>query len=149
MRIALASDHAGFALKEKIKVVLTELGHQFKDFGTDSEESCDYPDFAFPAAESVARGNCDAAILVCGSGIGMSMCANKVAGVRAALCCSTQAAELCRLHNNANALCIGARLTDTKTALNIVRTFLVTSFEGGRHLRRVNKISQYEKAHLE
>jgi len=144
MKVALASDHAGFALKEKIKRLLEELGHRYTDFGTHSQQSCDYPDYAFPASEAVAKGECDVGILVCGSGIGMSMCANKVRSIRAALCCSEEAARLSRLHNNANILCLGARLTPEKTALSIVKTWLDTPFEGGRHLRRINKIKQFE-----
>ena len=144
MKIALASDHAGFFLKEELKKLLSEMGHRYTDFGTDSQESCDYPDFAFPAAEAVASGECDAGILVCGSGIGMSMCANKVKGIRAALCYTPEAARLSRLHNNANVLCLAARLTQKETALEIVRVWLQTEFEGGRHLRRVNKIASYE-----
>lgn len=144
MRVALASDHAGFPLKEKLKELLSEMGHTYTDFGTDSEERCDYPDFAFPASEAVSSGECEVGILVCGSGVGMSICANKVRGIRAALCSNTDVARLSRLHNNANILCLGARLTPQDVAFEIVRTWLQTNFEGGRHQRRLNKITDYE-----
>ena len=143
MIVAVASDHAGYPLKERIKGLLTELGHAYVDYGTDSEESCDYPDFAFPAAEAVAEGRADRAILVCGSGIGMSMCANRVPGVRGALCYEVELARLSRLHNNANCLCLGARFIDYERAAQIIKVWLETEFEGGRHERRVNKINAY------
>ena len=146
MNIALASDHAGYALKERLKVLLDELGHVCVDFGTRSEESCDYPDFAFPASEALARGEVDRAVLVCGSGVGMSMCANRVAGVRAALCSSVEIARLSRRHNDANALCLAARFIDGKTAFEVVRVWLDEAFEGGRHARRVSKMAAYDRS---
>jgi RpiB/LacA/LacB family sugar-phosphate isomerase len=145
MRIAVASDHAGFELKEKLKEYLRELGHEYEDFGTNSSESVDYPDYALKVAECVAKKECERGILVCGSGIGMSMAANKVPGIRAALCYDTETARLSREHNDANVLTIGARLTDEKTAKEIVRVWLTTEFAGGRHSRRVNKIEGIEK----
>lgn len=145
MKIAIASDHAGFELKEKIKNFLKELGHEYEDFGTDSEESVDYPDYALKVAECVARKECDRGILICGSGIGMSMSANKVPGIRAALCCNTEMAKLSREHNDANVLTMGARLIDEDTAKEIVRVWLETEFLGERHLRRVNKMKDIER----
>ena len=137
--IALASDHAGFSYKEKIKTVLNELQLPFTDFGTNSNESTDYPDFGHAAALAVSQGECDRGILVCGTGIGMSIVANKHTGVRAAACETVEAAELSRKHNDANVLCIGERLTTWDEAQEIVRIFLKTDFEGGRHERRVAK----------
>ncbi len=138
--IALASDHAGFELKEKIKILLDEMRLEYKDFGPQSESSCDYPDFAYPAAMAVGKGECERAILTCGSGIGMDMVANKVDGVRSALCGSVEMAELSRRHNDANVLSLGGRLTPWKTAESIIKVWLSTQFEGGRHQRRVEKI---------
>ena len=138
--IALASDHAGFSYKEKIKTILDELHLPFADFGTNSNESTDYPDYGHAAALAVSKGECDRGILICGTGIGMSIVANKHAGVRAAACETIEAAELSRKHNDANVLCIGERLTTWDEAQAIVRIFLKTDFEGGRHERRVAKI---------
>ncbi|HTR81685.1 MAG TPA: ribose 5-phosphate isomerase B [Bacteroidota bacterium] len=138
--IALASDHAGFAYKEKIKGLLTEMQLPFKDFGTHSSESTDYPDYAHAASTAISKGECDRGILVCGTGIGMSIVANKHKGIRAAACETVAAAELSRKHNNANVLCIGERLTTWDAAQSIVKMFLKTEFEGGRHERRVAKI---------
>lgn len=138
--IALASDHAGFQYKEKIKKLLDSLKESYKDFGTASPEPTDYPDFAHAAAQSIARGECDRAIMVCGSGIGMDIVANKSKGVRAAVCTTVEMARLSRSHNDANALVIGERLTDWPTVEKIVRVWLETEFEGGRHERRVKKI---------
>lgn len=138
--VAIASDHAGFEYKERIKKLLDELNIPFKDFGTFSTESTDYPDWAHRASEAVSGGQCDRGILVCGTGIGMSIVANKHTGVRAASCESTTAARLARQHNNANVLTIGERVTGWESAADIVRTFFSSSFEGGRHERRVNKI---------
>ena len=145
MRIAIASDHAGFELKERLKEYLQELGHECKDFGTHSNESVDYPDYALKVAESVAKSECERGILVCGSGIGMSITANKVPGIRAALCYDKKTAKLSREHNNANVLSLGARLIDEKTTREIIQVWLTTDFAGGRHLRRVNKIEEIEK----
>jgi len=138
--IALASDHAGFSYKEKIKTVLNELQLPYSDFGTHSNESTDYPDYGHAAALAVSKGECDRGILVCGTGIGMSIVANKHTGVRAAACETIEASELSRKHNDANVLCIGERLTTWDEAQAIVRIFLKTDFEGGRHERRVAKI---------
>lgn len=143
--IALASDHAGFQYKEKIKKLLDELKHPYKDFGTGSTESTDYPDWAHKASESVSSGQCEQGILVCGTGIGMSIVANKHKGVRAAVCESVTAARLARLHNNANVLTVGERITGWESVADIVRTFLTTSFEGGQHERRVEKIHTLTK----
>jgi len=145
MKIAIGSDHAGFELKEKIKKLLEELGHEYEDFGTDSEESVDYPDYALRVAESVAKKECDKGILICGSGIGMCMSANKVPGIRAAFCSNTEMARLSREHNDANVLTMGARLIDEVTAKEIVKVWLKTKFLGERHLRRVNKMKDIEK----
>jgi ribose 5-phosphate isomerase B len=140
MKIAIGSDHAGFEVKNIIKSFLAELGHEVKDFGCESSESCDYPDYAYPLAREVAAGNFDFGILICGSGIGMSIVANKVEGIRAANCCSVEMARLARQHNDANVLTFGARLIPIELAKEIVSAFLEESFEGGRHQRRVGKI---------
>jgi ribose 5-phosphate isomerase B len=140
MKIALASDHAGFAYKERIKQLLDELKFSYHDFGTASSESTDYPDWAHQASQAVSTGECAWGILVCGTGIGMSIVANKHKGVRAAVCESVTAARLARQHNNANVLTIGERITGWESAADIIRTFLSTPFEGGRHARRVEKI---------
>ncbi|MBO5036134.1 MAG: ribose 5-phosphate isomerase B [Clostridia bacterium] len=136
--IAIASDHAGFALKEKIKKHLEELKFEVCDFGTENEESCDYPVFAKKACEAVVSGQCDRAILVCGTGIGMSMAANKIKGIRAAVCTETFAAKYTRLHNDANVLCMGARVIGEGVAIEITDTFITTEFEGGKHKRRID-----------
>src|SRR5438067_9651254 len=137
MKISLGSDHAGFRYKEKVKELLATLGHEVKDFGTFSEEPVDYPLFIRPAAEAVARGECDRGIVVGGSGNGEAMVANKVHGVRCALCWSLESARLSRQHNDANVLSLGERLIEESLALEIVRTWLRTEFEGGRHEPRV------------
>jgi len=142
MRIAVASDHAGFEMKEFVKQQLHDFGHEVVDYGCDSAKPCDYPDTGRPAAESVARGRCDRAILICGTGIGMSMVANKVHGVLAALCTSAVQAEYCRKHNNANVLVMGAWLTGKLVADDILERWLAAEFEGGRHKRRVDKIER-------
>lgn len=144
MRVALGADHAGFELKEALKRVLDELGMQYHDFGTSSGDSVDYPDFAQLVAKAVAGQHFDRGILVCGSGIGMAIAANKVAGVRAAVVSDIEAARLSRQHNDANVVTIGSRLTPSDRAAEIVRAFLTTEFEGGRHTNRVDKISQIE-----
>ena len=145
MKIAIGADHAGFEMKEKIKALLTSMGLQFDDFGTDSTESTDYPDYGHKVAEAVSKGNDDYGILVCGTGIGMAIVANKHEGIRAGNVESVEAARLAREHNNANVLALGARLTPWDRAQEIVRTFLATKFEGGRHQRRVDKIHQLTK----
>src|SRR5881392_1222598 len=137
MKISLGSDHAGFHYKEKVKELLGSLRHEVKDFGTFSEEPVDYPLFIRPAAEAVARGECDRGIVFGGSGNGEAMVANKVRGVRCALCWSLESARLSRQHNDANALSLGERLVEEGLALEIVRTWLATDFEGGRHEPRV------------
>ncbi len=130
MRIALASDHAGYEYKEVIKEFLRDRGHGVDDFGTDSNRSCDYPDFVRPAAEAVASGTCDRGIVLGGSGNGEAICANKVSGIRCALCWDTTSATLARSHNDANMLAIGQRMIALDTALQIVRAWLDTPFDG-------------------
>src|SRR5436190_3510492 len=141
MKIALGSDHAGFRYKEKIKELLVSLGHHVKDFGTTSEASVDYPRFIRPAAEAVAKGECDRAIVLGGSGNGEAMAANKVRGIRCALCWNEESARLSRQHNDANVLSIGVRVVAEELALKIVRTWLETAFEGGRHVHRVAQLN--------
>ncbi len=144
MRVALASDHAGFAYKEKIKAQLVRLGHDVKDFGTFTPDMVDYPVFIRPAAEAVARGDCERGIVLGGSGNGEAIVANKVKGVRCALCWSEATAKAAREHNDANVLSLGERMIDEKTALAVVRIFLETPFDpaagGGRHARRIAMI---------
>jgi ribose 5-phosphate isomerase B len=144
MRIALASDHAGFAEKERLKPLLSDLGIEFEDLGTTSEESVDYPDYAARVAQAVADGRVQQGLLVCGSGTGMAITANKVPGVRAAVAWSDEIARLARRHNDANVLAIGARTTAPGDIPNIVRAWFSTNFEGGRHTDRVQKISNLE-----
>ena len=145
MKISIASDHAGLELKDYIKEYLTKNGHEVEDFGTYTKDSCDYPDFARPCAQSVANKTSELGILVCYTGIGMSMCANKVKGIRAALVTSVENAHLTKEHNNANILCLGAKDTPQALALNIVDEFVNTPFAGGRHERRVNKLMETEE----
>ena len=148
MRIAMASDHGGFALKQAVAAYLREQGHQVEDFGCHSTESCDYPDFAGAAAKAVASGACERGIVVCSTGIGISIAANKVSGIRCALCGDLFSVEMTRRHNNANMLALGAFLTPPPLgylAERIVDVFLNTEFEGGRHQRRVDKISALEE----
>src|SRR5882762_342552 len=137
MKISLGTDHAGFRYKEKVKAFLTEFGHEVKDLGTFSEESVDYPVFIRPAAEAVARDECDRGIVFGGSGNGEAMVANKVHGVRCALCWNEESARLSRHHNDANVLSMGQRLIEENLALEIVQIWLTTEFEGGRHAARV------------
>jgi ribose 5-phosphate isomerase B len=145
LKIAIGSDHAGHDLKEAVRKLVEELGHEVQDGGSRSAaESVDYPDYAAAVARAVASGAADRGILVCGTGIGMSMAANKVAGVRAALCHDHVTARLAREHNDANVLCLGGRTTGAEVALDAVRTFLATAFAGGRHARRVSKIAELE-----
>lgn len=143
MKIVIASDHGGFALKQQIIELLKSSGHDFTDMGCFSEDSVDYPDIAFPAAEAVANGDFDRGILICGTGIGVSICANKVNGIRCALCGDVLSAELTRQHNDSNMLAMGGRIIGVETAKAIVNTWLNTEFAGGRHVRRVDKINQY------
>ncbi|MCH5156459.1 MAG: ribose 5-phosphate isomerase B [Clostridiales bacterium] len=142
MRISLASDHGGLELKKQIADYLKELGHTAVDYGTYSKERCDYPDFARPAALAVANGECERAILVCTTGIGVSMVANKVKGVRCALCVNPDMAKMTRAHNNANIIALGQKYVDIDTAKQIVDNFLNTPFEGGVHATRVDKIDK-------
>ena len=144
MKISVASDHAGFAAKTKIKKYLEDAGHTVADFGTYSEESCDYPDFAYLAATAVANGECERGIVICGTGVGISIAANKVKGVRCALCTEETCAEFCRRHNDANVLAMGARIIPVEKMEKLIDIFLSTEFEGGRHERRVNKIKEIE-----
>lgn len=146
--IALACDHGGYALKEQVKAHLKELGHPVKDFGTDSLDSCDYPDFAAQAAKAVAAGTCEKGIVICTTGIGVSIVANKVPGIRCALCGNLFAAEMTRRHNDTNMLALGAGTTGSNLALAIVDKWLTTEFEGGRHQRRVDKITAVEQGKL-
>ena len=140
MKLAIASDHGGYPLKAVLIPYLREQGHEVVDFGCYSTESCDYPDFAEPAARAVARGECERGIVICSTGIGISMAANKVRGVRCALCGDVYSAEMTRRHNDANMLAMGASLTAPVLAERITDVFLTTAFEGGRHARRVGKV---------
>lgn len=142
--IAIASDHGGYALKEHIKAYLAAKGITCQDFGTDSTESCDYPVFGRAAAEAVADGRCEQGIVICTTGIGISITANKVKGIRCALCADSLSAEMTRRHNNANMLAMGAGIVGPNLAERIVDVFLNTEFEGGRHARRVDLISAME-----
>ena len=144
MKIALGSDHGGYELKEYLKTVLERLGHEYVDFGCNSKESCDYPDFGAPAARAVADGTCQRGIVICTTGIGISIVANKIKGVRCAHCADTLEAELTRRHNDANMMAIGAGFTGRTLAERMVEVFLSTEFEGGRHERRVDKITALE-----
>ena len=144
MRIAIGSDHRGFALKESLKELLGEVGHEWVDFGCHGEDPVDYPDIAGPLAEAVAAGEYERGILICGNGVGMSIAANKVKGVRAALCQNSFTARLARRHNDVNVLCLGAWGIGHGLAEEIVRTFLSEDFEGGRHARRLEKIRAME-----
>ena len=138
--IGLASDHAGFELKEYVKTWLEAKGYTFKDFGTYSTDSCDYPDFAHPLAEAVESGECYPGIAICGSGEGISMTLNKHQGIRAALCWTSEIAHMTRLHNDANVLVMPGRFISTETAGQIMDEFFSTEFEGGRHQKRIDKI---------
>ena len=144
MKIALAADHGGFKLKQHIKKFLQQKNHDLEDFGCHDENSVDYPDFGFAAAEAVAQNKCDFGIVFCTTGIGMSIVANKVPGIRAALCLNEEMGRLAREHNHANILSLAAKYTDEKTAEKIVESFLATPPGGDRHARRVNKINSYK-----
>jgi ribose 5-phosphate isomerase B len=144
MKIAIGCDHAGIAMKYEIAPLLEELGAELEDLGTNSEESCDYPEYGEKVAEAVSNGSADRGILVCGTGIGMSIVANKFPGVRAALCSEDYSAKMSRLHNDANLLVLPGRIIDKETARGIVRTWFKTEFEGGRHQRRLDKITAIE-----
>ena len=142
--IAIGCDHGGLSHKEKIKKCLTEWGYEYKDFGTYDESSCDYPDIAKEVAFAVKDGVCDTGILICGTGIGMSLAANKVKGIRAAHVTDTFSARMAKEHNNAQIICLGERITGIEVALEIVKTYLNAEFAGGRHETRVNKIMELE-----
>lgn len=144
MKIALAGDHAGFLMKEAVKKHLEDRSVVFEDLGTYSTDSVDYPDFAFALAEKVTAGQYSSGILFCGTGIGMSIAANKVCGIRAALCHDAFTARMARLHNDANILVLGAGVIGQSVALGIVDLFLETAFQGGRHQRRLEKIKDFE-----
>lgn len=150
MRVALGSDHAGWTLKERLKRELAGLGHEVLDLGTDAPEPpVDYPDYCFPVAELVARGQADRGVVLGGSGIGESIAANKVAGVRAAVVTSDETARLTRLHNDSNVIALGGRTNpDHDAVAGWLRTWMATGFEGGRHVPRLQKIAAYERAHL-
>ena len=143
--IALAADHGGFALKEEVRAHLDELGLAYKDFGSYDGESCDYPDMAVPACDAVVFGECSTALLFCGTGVGISMSANKVKGIRACCCSDAFSAEYTRRHNDANALCMGGRVVGPGLAIQLVDIFLNTPFEGGRHQRRIDKLMAIEQ----
>ncbi len=142
--IAIGSDHAAFELKENIREFLIESGYKVIDMGTDSSRSVDYPDFGIAVGEAVSRGDCDRGIVICGTGIGISISANKVKGVRAAACSDPYSARLSREHNNANVLALGARIVAPEYARSIVREWLDAKFLGGRHQKRIQKIARYE-----
>ena len=140
MKIAIGCDHAGYELKEKVKAKMAAAGHEMIDVGTDSTESVDYPKYGHAVGRAVADGSAERGIAICGSGIGISIACNKVPGVRAALCTSTEMAEMCRRHNNANVICMGARMISEELAFAMVDTWMTTEFEGGKHERRINEL---------
>lgn len=144
MKVVVGSDHRGFAVKQRLIGYIRQLGHEVSDAGSYSDEYADYPDFAFAVSERVGRGECDRGVLVCGTGIGMCMAANKVVGVRAAPCHDLVTAEMSRRHNDANVLCLSADLLGEEMMERIIKLWLETEFEGGRHARRVDKIMKYE-----
>ena len=146
MKIAIGSDHAGFAYKRELETVLRALGHTVEDKGTTSEASTDYPDYAEKVAHAVAGGEADRGVLICGTGIGMSIAANKVNGIRAAVVTDENTAELSRRHNDSNVFCAGARVTPVVKVAEALKIWLATPFEGGRHQRRIDKITDLEKA---
>jgi ribose 5-phosphate isomerase B len=145
VKIGLASDHAGYAFKERLAEELRRAGHEVSDFGTSSEESCDYPDFAIPAVRSVADGQNERAILACTNGIGMSMLANRIPGIRAALVYNERTAAMTRAHHDSNVLCLGAKEFPFEDLLKFVQLWLDTPFEGGRHARRIGKIGDLDR----
>ena len=145
MKIAVASDHGGFALKEEIAKYLTEAGYDVLNLGTNSAESVDYPEYGKKCAEAVVSGQAERGIVVCGTGIGISMAANKIKGIRAALCTDYFSAKYTRLHNDANVICLGGRTIGPGSACELVEVFLNTEFEGGRHHRRVDKVMALER----
>jgi len=145
MKVVVGSDHAGLPAKLRAIEALKELGCEVEDLGTHSDASCDYPDYAAAVARRVAAGQAQLGVLCCGTGLGMSIAANKVPGVRAALCHSDYTAEMARRHNDANVLCMGARVLDERTIAEVVRRFIRTPFDGGRHNRRIRKIADLER----
>ena len=144
MKIVVGSDHAAYELKEAIKEKLINEGHEVIDVGCDSPESVDYPKYGHAVGRAVASGEAERGIAVCGSGIGISIACNKVPGIRAALCTSVEMAEMCRRHNNANVVCMGARMISQDLAFDIVDKWMTTEFEGGKHLRRINEIEDLD-----
>jgi len=149
IKIAIGSDHAGFELKEKIKPFLEELNYEYHDFGTHSSESTDYPIYALKVAEAVVSGEYDRGILICGTGVGISIAANKVAGIRAAPCHNIETAIIIREHNDTNILCLGGRVTEPEVAQNITKVWLKTDFSGAeRHIRRIGQITEIERKYL-
>ena len=144
MKIVVGSDHAAYELKEAIKEKLINEGHEVIDVGCDSPESVDYPKYGHAVGRTVASGEAERGIAVCGSGIGISIACNKVPGIRAALCTSVEMAEMCRRHNNANVVCMGARMISQELAFDIIDTWMTTEFEGGKHLRRINEIEDLD-----
>jgi ribose 5-phosphate isomerase B len=145
MKVAIGCDHGGLDLKEAVISMLNDLNLTYEDMGTFERTSCDYPDYAEKVAAAVVSGQCDQGILICGTGIGMSIAANKVPGIRAALCNEIFSASMARAHNNANILCLGARVVGTGVAQEIVKAYFSTQFEGGRHARRVEKITVLDR----
>ncbi len=146
MKVIITGDHAGMTLRNEVKRVLEELGHEYVDVGADCTNSVDYPDYAFPAAKRVASGEFDRGIFVCGTGIGISISANKVKGIRCAIVHDVFSAKATRQHNDANVLAMGERVIGPGLANEIVRTWLTTEFEGGRHANRIGKITEFEEA---
>lgn len=144
MKIVVGSDHAAYELKEAIKEKLVGEGHEVIDVGCDSTESVDYPKYGHAVGRAVASGEAERGIAVCGSGIGISIACNKVPGIRAALCTSVEMAEMCRRHNNANVVCMGARMISQELAFDIIDKWMTTDFEGGKHLRRINEIEDLD-----
>jgi ribose 5-phosphate isomerase B len=142
VKIAIGADHAGYMLKEQVKAFLKSKDIDFKDYGTFKIESCDYPEYAYKVGQAIVNGEADLGILICGTGIGMSITANKIKGIRAALVHDEQTAKLSRQHNDANVLCMGGRILEEEAALKIVDVWLNTSFEGGRHEKRLKLINQ-------
>jgi ribose 5-phosphate isomerase B len=145
MKVALGSDHRGYEAKELIKSLLQRAGHEVMDFGTNESRVCDYPDFGIPAALAVSQGEADRAVLICGSGVGMSITANKISGIRAALCQDELTAQISRKHNNANILCLPAMLVNDPLITRIAESWINAEFEGGRHVKRVEKMMAAEK----
>lgn len=148
MKVALASDHGGIHIREEIRNLLEEMGIEYQDFGCDCETSVDYPDYALPVAKKVASGEFDRGILICGTGIGMSIAANKVKGIRCALAHDVFSAKATRQHNDTNILAMGERVIGPGLALEIAKVWLTTEFEGGRHSRRIEKVTNYEEQNL-